>query len=103
MRWPARNPVRCLALTPAQRPGLTRILQFLEREKLVKRSSDASDQRRSVFVLTRKGQQLYDEVGPDSEYLYAEIEKQFGAEKLESLYELLAEFYTVLSIEESAQ
>ncbi len=30
-------------------PSLTRILQFLERAKLIKRSSDANDQRRSVF------------------------------------------------------
>ena len=78
-------------------PSLTRILQFLEREKLVKRSSDASDQRRSVFVLTNKGRRLYKEVGPDSEALYLEIEEQFGADKLEALYELLAEFYAALS------
>ena len=78
-------------------PSLTRILQFLEREKLVKRSSDANDQRRSVFALTGKGRQLYDEVGPDSELLYADIEKQFGADKLETLYTLLAEFYTALA------
>ena len=78
-------------------PSLTRILQFLEQEKLVKRSSDANDQRRYVFVLTGKGRRIYDEVGPDSELLYAEIEKEFGTEKLETLYGLLAEFYTVLS------
>lgn len=78
-------------------PSLTRILQHLEREKLVKRSSDADDQRRYVFVLTGKGRQIYDEVGPDSEILYAEIEKAFGTEKLEKLYGLLAEFYTALA------
>ena len=78
-------------------PSLTRILQHLEREKLVKRSSDANDQRRYVFVLTGKGRRIYDEVGPDSEFLYAEIEKEFGTEKLETLYGLLAEFYTALS------
>ncbi len=82
-------------------PSLTRILQFLEREKLVKRSSDANDQRRSVFVLTGKGRRLYEEVGPDSEILYSEIEEQFGADKLENLYQLLAEFYTALSNEDS--
>lgn len=82
-------------------PSLTRILQFLEREKLVKRSSDANDQRRSVFVLTGKGRRLYDEVGPDSELLYSEIEEQFGEDKLENLYQLLAEFYTALSNEDS--
>lgn len=78
-------------------PSLTRILQFLEKEKLIKRSSDANDQRRSVFALTSKGRRLYGEVGPDSELLYADIEKQFGADKLETLYALLAEFYTALS------
>jgi homoprotocatechuate degradation regulator HpaR len=83
-------------------PSLTRILQFLERQKLIKRSSDTNDQRRSVFVLTEKGQRVYDEVGPDSEQLYAEIENQFGVDKLETLYELLAEFYTALSKNESA-
>lgn len=77
-------------------PSLTRILRFLEREELVKRSSDANDQRRYVFVLTGKGRRIYDEVGPDSELLYAEIEKEFGADKLEALYALLAEFYAAL-------
>ncbi len=80
-------------------PSLTRILQFLEAKKIVKRSPDQNDQRRSVFVLTAKGQKLYGLVGPDSEDLYAEIEKQFGADKLESLYGLLADFCTVLADE----
>ena len=83
-------------------PSLTRILQFLEREKLVKRSSDANDQRRYVFVLTSKGRRIYDEVGPDSELLYADIENRFGADKLESLYTLLAEFYTALAKTDTA-
>ncbi len=78
-------------------PSLPRILQFLERAKLIKRSSDANDQRRSVFALTAKGRRIYDEVGPDSELLYATIENQFGADKLETLYTLLAEFYTALA------
>ncbi len=78
-------------------PSLTRILQFLQSVKLIKRSPDKDDQRRSVFVLTAKGRNLYGLVGPDSEVLYASIEKQFGADKLESLYTLLAEFYTALA------
>ena len=83
-------------------PSLTRILRFLEREELVKRSSDANDQRRYVFVLTGKGRRIYNEVGPDSELLYAEIEKEFGADKLEALYALLAEFYVVLAESDTA-
>ena len=83
-------------------PSLTRILQFLERAQLIKRSSDANDQRRSVFTLTDKGRRIYDEVGPDSELLYAEIEKEFGVDKLETLYKLLAEFYTALAESDTA-
>ena len=78
-------------------PSLTRILQFLEGEKLVKRSSDANDQRRYVFVLTRKGRRVYDDVGPDSEALYSDIEQAFGAHKLQALYGLLAEFTAALA------
>ena len=78
-------------------PSLTRILRHLEREKLVKRSSDKSDQRRSVFVLTASGRSLFARVGPDTEQLYAAIETKFGKKKLESLYGLLSDFYTSLS------
>lgn len=73
-------------------PSLTRILQFLEREDIIRRSSDPNDQRRSVFILTRKGRQLFSEVAFDSEILYHEIEQDFGLDKLEQLYGLLAEF-----------
>jgi homoprotocatechuate degradation regulator HpaR len=78
-------------------PSLTRILQFLEKEALVKRTMDSKDQRRSVLTLTTKGQQIFDRVGPDSEMRYAEIESEFGQERLEQLYTLLADFCTTLS------
>ena len=80
-------------------PSLTRILQHLEREKFVKRSSDKKDQRRSVFALTGKGRKLFSKVGPDSELLYTNIEKRFGPAKLETLYDLLAEFYQSINSE----
>jgi homoprotocatechuate degradation regulator HpaR len=77
-------------------PSLTRILKFLEKNEIVRRSTDANDQRRMVLVLTRKGKRIYSEVGPDSEALYMEIEKDFGVGKLEALYKLLTDFYTTL-------
>jgi homoprotocatechuate degradation regulator HpaR len=77
-------------------PSLTRILKFLEQKEIVNRSTDANDQRRTVLVLTRKGKRIYSEVGPDSEALYMEIEKDFGVGKLEALYKLLTDFYTTL-------
>jgi len=84
---------RCFLLAPS----LTRILQHLESEELVNRSSDANDQRRAVFALTATGRTVFSKVGPDSEALYADIEREFGNDKLELLYGLLAEFYQTLS------
>ena len=77
-------------------PSLTRILQHLEKEDIVQRLADAHDQRRSNFLLTKKGRDIYDRVGPDSEQLYAKIEAKFGIDRMEDLYKLLAEFYTAL-------
>ena len=77
-------------------PSLTRILQHLESEKLVKRLSDASDQRRSVLTLTAKGRRLFSAVAPDSAALYEDIEATFGSKKLELLYELLEEFHRAI-------
>jgi len=78
-------------------PSLTRILQHLESEKLLRRLSDASDQRRAVFVLTARGRKLFTEVAPDSAALYDDIESEFGAARLAQLYELLEQFHDALS------
>lgn len=77
-------------------PSLTRILQHLEGEKLIKRSADASDQRRSVLMLTAKGHRLFTQVAPDSATLYAQIEREFGSERLALLYELLEQFHQTI-------
>jgi len=77
-------------------PSLTRILQFLEKEGLVRRKPDSRDQRRSVLTLTPDGRDVFLSVGPDSERCYAEIETEFGKNQLEELYQLLAAFYTAL-------
>jgi len=79
---------RCFLLAPS----LTRILQHLESRRLVNRSADRQDQRRSVFSLTSHGRQLFDEVAPDSEQLYNIMERRFSAERLDELYRLLADF-----------
>ncbi len=78
-------------------PSLTRILQFLEGEEILKRTGDATDQRRSVFRLTAKGRRLFANVAPDSARLYADIEREFGDKRLDELYRLLAEFNSALA------
>lgn len=77
-------------------PSLTRILQYLENEKLIRRSADASDQRKSVVSLSSKGRSLFYLIAPASEQLYEQIETAFGRDRLQALYDLLADFYTTL-------
>ncbi len=84
---------RCFLLAPS----LTRILQHLETEKLIRRASDRNDQRRSVFTLTARGRKLFARVAPDSEALYADMAAQFGARNMDQLYALLARFQEALS------
>ncbi|MDH3748666.1 MAG: homoprotocatechuate degradation operon regulator HpaR [Gammaproteobacteria bacterium] len=77
-------------------PSLTRILQHLENEGLIRRTPDSSDQRKSVVTLTTKGRLVFDQIAPESEILYAQIESEFGVDRLEALYELLADFYQAM-------
>ena len=83
-------------------PSLTRILQHLEAEKLVKRTVDRMDQRRSVFALTGKGLRLFGAVAPDSEELYGRIEREFGRRRLAELYGLLADFTASIGGDEAS-
>ena len=77
-------------------PSLTRILQYLESRKLITRSADAKDQRRSVLVLTTKGQKLFAAVAPDSAAIYDEIEAAFGVARMTLLYDLLEQFHEIM-------
>ncbi len=88
---------RCMLLAPS----LTRILQFLESGNLVKRTRVAADQRRSTIALTRKGRQLFEEVAPDSEALYEQIEQAFGKDGLDQLYDQLHRMYVALETTET--
>lgn len=82
-------------------PSLTRILQFLDQENLIERATDSNDQRKSVVTLSMKGQQLFGRIAPESEALYADIEAAFGVDRLRTLYELLADFYTTIEQQHS--
>ncbi len=77
-------------------PSLSRILQFLERERLIERTQDPEDHRRSRFQLTEKGGRLCTAIAPESEALYAQIEAEFGNQELAQLYSLLNRFYRTI-------
>jgi homoprotocatechuate degradation regulator HpaR len=74
-------------------PSLTRILQFLVSEGYVDRLSHQSDQRRALLRLSAKGEQLFVKVAPAAEAIYVRMEKAFGADRMEEMYRLLADFY----------
>ncbi|MEM8562469.1 MAG: homoprotocatechuate degradation operon regulator HpaR [Pseudomonadota bacterium] len=78
---------RCALLMPS----LSRILQNLERRKLVWRETARDDQRRSLVSISGKGRRLFQTLSPINEARYAFITERFGYGKLELLYELLDE------------
>ena len=73
-------------------PSLTRILRYLESEKIVLRSGDIKDQRRSVFRLTDKGKEIINKVAPETESIYSDIERIFGSKEFSKIFNLLEKF-----------
>jgi len=77
-------------------PSLTRILKYLKDEKIVLRTGDNNDLRRSVFSLTKKGNKIITDIAPETEQLYQEIESLFGRDKFKQILNLLAEFSSMI-------
>jgi homoprotocatechuate degradation regulator HpaR len=78
---------RCFLLMPS----LSRIIQNLEKRKLVSRNQSSSDNRKSVISITARGKKLFQKIAPKSVERYDLITEKFGYGKLELLYELLDE------------
>lgn len=68
--------------TSLQAPSLSRILANLSDRQLIDRTSSSSDQRRAVISLSEQGAALVAAVAPESETIYAQIERQFGGDRL---------------------
>ena len=83
---------RCCILLPS----MSGMLKRLEARNLVRRTTDAADQRRSLISLTEEAHWLFQQMAPLSEAQYAEIERLFGAKRLQTLYDLLFELESVL-------
>lgn len=74
------------AIHPA---SLSRMLPVLEEAGTIERRSDRHDQRRTLVSLTARGRGLFEKIAPESEQIYADIERRIGPAKLRALYELL--------------
>jgi homoprotocatechuate degradation regulator HpaR len=70
-------------------PSLTGVLSRMERDGLIKRERDPTDQRRTVVEATAKGKRLVDKLSHTVEAHYAWMEKTLGKANLSHLYELL--------------
>lgn len=78
-------------------PSLSRILRDLEARGLVSRHAVDNDLRRARISIARDGTALIKEVAPDSEAIYAEITRRFGAARLAELQKQLAALEAALA------
>jgi homoprotocatechuate degradation regulator HpaR len=72
-------------------PSLTGVLARMERDGLVRRERDPTDQRRTVVEATPKGRRMVERLSSTIENHYQWLEVSLGKDKLSHLYALLDE------------
>ncbi len=72
-------------------PSLTRMIRALEGRGLIARGRDAADGRRAVLSVTAAGAALIDAVTPEATAVYAQLDAEFGPERVVALVALLDE------------
>ncbi|WP_307375917.1 homoprotocatechuate degradation operon regulator HpaR [Peteryoungia aggregata] len=72
-------------------PSLTRMIKSLEQRRFITKHKDASDGRRVLLRLAPAGIAMFETVMPDSRRVYAEIDAQFGRERVDALLDMLDE------------
>ena len=80
-------------------PSLTGVLNRMERDGLIQRTRDTTDQRRTVVAPTPKGLQSVEKLSSTIEAHYTFMETSLGKKKLALLYALLDE---VIELEQAA-
>jgi DNA-binding MarR family transcriptional regulator len=65
------------------------MLPKLVRAGLIARKNHREDQRRVVVSITPRGRKVFRLAAPESEQIYAAMEREIGAAKLRDLYRLL--------------
>lgn len=72
-------------------PSLTRILQVLEKKSLCARRPHPTDRRRFLLAITPEGRALIERNIPESNRIFAELEAEYGKDRIEALLDLLGE------------
>jgi homoprotocatechuate degradation regulator HpaR len=70
-------------------PSLSRMTKGLEARGLIATRRDEKDGRRAILGLTEAGADLIRAVAPESAAVRADLEAQFGPERMEALLDLL--------------
>ncbi|MBL9046384.1 MAG: homoprotocatechuate degradation operon regulator HpaR [Tabrizicola sp.] len=70
-------------------PSLTRIARAMEEDGLISRVTPPDDRRKTIAAITRAGEALIQAHSAQSAQIFARIERDFGAERLEDLLDLL--------------
>jgi homoprotocatechuate degradation regulator HpaR len=72
-------------------PSLTRMLKALEERSFITRHKVEGDGRRAALAIAPAGSALIEELAPERQSIYREIERHYGQEKLTRLLDLLDE------------
>jgi homoprotocatechuate degradation regulator HpaR len=81
-------------------PSLSRTVPLLATRGLVKRSTDANDQRRIFVTLTREGKALFKTMSSESARIYEELEAEIGPTRLAKIYRMLDELIAIADFED---
>lgn len=72
-------------------PSLTRMIRSLEERGFITKHKDDADGRRVLLQITAAGQAIVEDVMPESQKVYADIDARFGVERIEKLLDMLEE------------
>ncbi|WP_145320049.1 MULTISPECIES: homoprotocatechuate degradation operon regulator HpaR [unclassified Rhizobium] len=72
-------------------PSLTRMIRSLEERGFITKHKDDADGRRVLLQITPAGQAIVEDVMPESQKVYADIDARFGEERVEKLLDMLEE------------
>jgi homoprotocatechuate degradation regulator HpaR len=70
-------------------PSLTRMIRAMTDRGLITRTKDSSDGRRVMLSIAAMGRDLLAQGAPDSEAIYAQLEADFGSERVVELVDML--------------
>jgi homoprotocatechuate degradation regulator HpaR len=72
-------------------PSMTRILRALEERAMIRRERHGGDRRRQVIHLSEQARTAIEAASPASIQAHNELERQYGAERLDRLLDMLAD------------